>query len=319
MEIRRVAIVGMGALGMLYGEHIQSAAGKSAVQYVMDSERYRRHKNDVYTVNGKRQDFILADCADAAPADLVIVATKYSGLQSALDVMANLVGENTAVLSVMNGITSEGIIAERYGDKNLLSCVALGMDAMREGTDLVYTKKGKLQLGILREEQRPALELVARFFDRIGMPYAVEPDILHALWGKFLLNVGINQTCMVYETTYAGALETREIFETMSAAMREVIAIARKEGVNLTEEDYRNYIKILRTLKPDGYPSMRQDALAKRKSEVELFAGTVIRIAAKHGVPVPVNERYYARIREMEAAYEGDRSPAEPGGAEESA
>lgn len=303
MEIQSVAIVGMGALGLMYGEHIQREMGKGAVRFVMDSARCLRHRDEIYTVNGVRQDFGLVDCGEATPADLVIVATKYNGLESALDVMANLVGENTIIISVMNGISSEQIIAGRYGDKNLVYCVAIGMDAMRDGTDLWYTNKGKLQIGALKAEQGPALEALAGFFDSIRMPYSVERDILRALWGKFLLNVGINQTCMVYGTTYEGALNTGEIFEAMSGAMHEVILIAQKEGVRLTEEDYRNYINILRTLKPDGYPSMRQDALAGRKSEVELFAGTVIRIAAKHGVPVPVNEFYYKKIRGMEAAY----------------
>lgn len=303
MEIQNVAIVGMGALGMMYGEHIQSKIGKSNVRFVMDAARYQKHRDEIYTVNGTRQDFALVDGGTAASADLVVVATKYNGLSTALDGMANLVGEKTVVISVLNGISSEEIIAARYGDENLVHCVAIGMDAMRDGTDLVYTNKGKLQIGVLRDAQRPALEALARFFDAIDMPYSLEPDIRRALWGKFLLNVGINQTCMVYETTYAGALNTKEIFETMLGAMREVLAVARKENVHLTEDDIGRYLAILRTLKPDGYPSMRQDALAGRKSEVELFAGTVIRIAARHGVPVPVNEFYYKRIREMEAGF----------------
>lgn len=303
MEIKKTAIVGMGALGMMYGEHIQSALGRESVSFVMDTERYRRHMKDVYTVNGVHQDFVITDCSKAETADLVIVATKYNGLHSALDVMEKVVGDNTIIISVMNGISSEEIIAQRYGDKNLVYCVAIGMDAMREGTTLNYQNKGKLQVGIVKPEQQEALVALTRFFDRVHMPYVVEPDILHALWGKFLLNVGINQTCMVYDATYYEALNTKEYFENMWTAMHEVIAIAQAEGVQLTEEDYERDIAIIRTLKDDGYPSMRQDALAKRKSEVELFAGTVIKIAGKHGIAVPINQFYYDKVAEMEKGY----------------
>lgn len=303
MRIQNTAIVGMGALGMMYGEHIRQAMGKNSVSFVMDPDRYQKNKDAVFKVNGVLQDFNLVDCSLANPADLVIVATKYSGLYPALDVMENLVGEHTIIMSVLNGISSEQIIAERYGDRNLIYCVAIGMDAMRENNDLHYVNKGRLQIGVLKEKQGPALQEVKQFFDKIGLPYTEELDIQHALWGKFLLNVGINQTCMVYDTTYEGALQTPEIFSKMSGAMREVVAVAQKEGVNLTSEDYDNYINILYTLKPDGYPSMRQDALAKRKSEVELFAGTVIKLAARHHVPVPVNKFYYQMIQEIEAAY----------------
>jgi len=126
---------------------------------------------------------------------------------------------------------------------------------------------------------------------------------MHTMWGKFLLNVGINQTCMVYDTTYSGALTDACASKDMFAAMREVIAIAGPEGVVLTEEDFNYYLGVLKTLNPEGYPSMRQDAMAKRKSEVDMFAGTVIEIAKKHGISVPVNEKYYRIVQEMESKY----------------
>ena len=85
--------------------------------------------------------------------------------------------------------------------------------------------------------------------------------------------------------------------------MHEVMAVAEKEGIHFTEDEFKEYIRLMGTLQPEGYPSMRQDAVAKRKSEVELFAGTIIREAAKFGVPVPVNQFYYDKIMEMEAKY----------------
>ena len=303
MKIEKTAIVGMGALGMMYAELIQKSQGRDHVYFVMDSERYNRSKDQEYTVNGKRVDFCLINAAEARPVDLVIVATKYNGLIQALDVMEHLVGEETIILSVLNGISSEEIIAERFGEKHILGCVAIGMDAMRDKRSLLYTKMGKLQIGVLNEQQYPLLEAVKRFFESTGLPYSVEEDIRHALWRKFLINVGINQACMVYETTYEGALKTPDVFSAMTSAMYEVIAIAKKEGVNLSEQDYDVGIKILQTLNPEGYPSMRQDALAKRPSEVELFAGTVKRIAARHQVPVPVNTYFYERIKAMETTY----------------
>ena len=303
MKIQHTAIVGMGALGLLYGQHIQQAAGPGSVCFVMDAPRLEKHRRDRYTINGQPQEFPMTEYSQAGPADLVIIATKQTGLEEALEEMAPLVGPHTVLLSVMNGITSEEAIARRFGDENLVWCVAIGMDAMRDGTDLRYTQKGRLQIGAVSPRQQPALDAVREFFERIGLPHSVEEDIRRAMWAKFLLNVGINQTCMVFKTTYQGALDTPEYFRMMSGAMQEVIALAQKEGVRLTQEDYENYLKILRTLDPNGYPSMRQDALAHRKSEVDLFAGTVIRLARRHNLAVPCNEFFLRRVREMEAAY----------------
>ena len=303
MEIKTVAIVGMGALGMLYGEQLQKVLPAGAVRFVMDEERFKRHKNDKYEVNGVEQSFTLQSVAQAEPGDLVIVATKFSGLNEALEEMQGLVGPQTIIFSVLNGISSEEYIKERYGDDNLLYCVALGMDAVREGTSLTYQHKGILKLGMLAKKQRPALAAVMALLEKAGIQYVIEEDILHALWAKLLLNVGINQTCMVYETNYGGAFTNEEARQDMFAAMHEVITVAQREGIKLTEADFEGCVKVLRGLSPEGLPSMRQDAMAKRKSEVELFAGTIIRLGAKHNVPTPVNQRYYDIIKAMEAKY----------------
>lgn len=303
MEIKTVAIVGMGALGMLYGEQLQKVLPAGAVRFVMDEERFKRHKNDKYEVNGVEQSFTLQSVAQAEPVDLVIVATKFSGLNEALEEMQGLVGPQTIIFSVLNGISSEEYIKERYGDDNLLYCVALGMDAVREGTSLTYQHKGILKLGMLAKKQRPALAAVMALLEKAGIQYVIEEDILHALWAKLLLNVGINQTCMVYETNYGGAFTNEEARQDMFAAMHEVITVAQREGIKLTEADFEGCVKVLRGLSPEGLPSMRQDAMSKRKSEVELFAGTIIRLGAKHNLPTPVNQRYYDIIKAMEAKY----------------
>ena len=303
MEIKTVAIVGMGALGMLYGEQLQKVLPAGAVRFVMDEERFKRHKNDKYEVNGVEQSFTLQSVAQAEPVDLVIVATKFSGLNEALEEMQGLVGPQTIIFSVLNGISSEEYIKERYGDDNLLYCVALGMDAVREGTSLTYQHKGILKLGMLAKKQRPALAAVMALLEKAGIQYVIEEDILHALWAKLLLNVGINQTCMVYETNYGGAFTTEGARQDMFAALPAVITVAQREGITLKEADFEGCVKVLRGLSPEGLPSMRQDAMAKRKSEVELFAGTIIRLGAKHNVPTPVNQRYYDIIKAMEAKY----------------
>ena len=303
MKIKTIAIVGMGALGMMYGEQIQQSSAGAEVIFIMDTARYVRHKNDTYTVNGIKQNFILTDCRYKKTADLVIFATKYPELQSALDVSENSIGDDTVIISLLNGISSEKIIAERYGDKNLVYCVAIGMDSVRVGTSLKYTNRGHLQIGIIGEKQRPALNKLKNFFDASVIFYSEKQDIIVAMWAKFLLNVGINQACTVFETTYSGIFENKKHFDSMSRAMDEVIRIAQKEGINLTEADRENAIRIIRSLDPGSIPSMRQDSVARRKTEVDLFAGTVIDIAKKHSISVPENELYYKRILELESKY----------------
>ena len=302
--INTVHIVGMGALGLLYGDIIQRHLGAQSVAFVMDPARCKKYADKTYFVNGKETAFRKISCTEAAPCDLLIVAVKDTGLQAALEVMASSVGPDTVIVSVMNGISSEKIIGGRFGMERMIHTVAQGMDAMHFDGRLDYSKPGQLCMGVLAPAKEALLDRVCEFFDRAGMAYTREEDILRRIWGKYMLNVGINQACMVYGTTYGGALEEGgEPLMTMVAAMREVILVANAEGVNLNETDLKQYLHLMTTLAADNMPSMAQDRVNKKPSEVEMFAGTVLKLAEKHGIPAPANAFLRRRVREIEAEY----------------
>jgi len=303
--MKTVNIIGMGALGLLYADQITKGLGDNdVVSFVMDEERAKRHKNDTYSINGVKKNFNIVSTAEAKEADLVIVAVKYTALEEALNVMETSVGRNTIIVSVMNGVTSERIIAKRYGMDKLIYCVAMGMDAMRDGTTLKYTQSGKLRIGGTDEAMNKRADAVESFFKTAGVDYVREEDILYRMWFKYMLNVGVNQTCMVYDTTYGVATsDGTEPNVKMVGAMHEVVEIAGKKGINLTEADLQQCIDIERTLDPEGYPSMAQDRKASRKSEVDMFAGEMIRMGQEYGVDVPFNRFFYEKVKEIEAEY----------------
>ena len=119
-----------------------------------------------------------------------------------------------------------------------------------------------------------------------------------------MLNVGINQVCMVYGGTYGTASEPdSEQNRCFVAAMREALAVARAEGVDVTEADLAQMAALVVSLDPDGMPSMAQDRINEKPTEVEEFSGTVIRLAERHGLLVPTNRWLHERIRELEAGF----------------
>ena len=302
-EIKKVAIVGMGALGLLYGNRIAENMGNDSVCFVADEARVKRYAKTMFTINGEEKHFGVKSGKEATPVDLVIVATKYNHLAQALEVMENCVGEDTIIISIINGISSEEIIGEYFGSDKVLYTVAQGMDAVKIGGAFTYTNFGELRTGQTGDEQRERFEALVHFFDKAKISYTIDGDIIHRMWSKFMLNVGINQVCMVYETNYGGATKGVEEFEVMNEAMQEVIKVAKAEGVKLTQTDADGYIVLMKSLDPKATPSMRQDGMQKRPSEVEMFAGKVIELGRKHHIPVPVNEMLYKKVKEMESTY----------------
>ena len=202
---------------------------------------------------------------------------------------------------------SEEDLAARFGAEKVLLCTAQGMDAAHQATQTTYANLGSLAVGVAANtpEQTTRLAELTAFFDRTELPYLTPSNMRVQLWNKLVCNDGINQTCMVYACGYAGIQANGAARDTMIAAMRETVAVAYAEGVELPSTTIESWLEVLASLDPVSMPSMRQDALARRPSEVALFGGTVRSLGRAHGVPTPVNDWLVERIAEIEQTYAG--------------
>lgn len=253
--------------------------------------------------NGEKCDFRFSDGTEGDAADLLIFAVKGPALEEAMDLAEPAVGPDTIILSLLNGISSEETLSLRFGWEKVLYTVTQGLDPVREGNAVVRKGDGTIFVGVPQEDYFDREEKLAEtvaFLERVGLPVRREEDILHRMWCKFMLIVGVNQVCMAYETDYAGVQQPGEARETMIAAMNEVRKVSACQGVLLTQKDLQEYLAMVDSLTPASIPSMRQDGLARRKTEVEMFAGTVLSLANRFGMRVPVNETLHQKIKEME-------------------
>ncbi|WP_322353907.1 2-dehydropantoate 2-reductase, partial [Paratractidigestivibacter sp.] len=298
MHIEKVAIIGKGAVGLLYGSMIESALGAGTVEFVMDGERYARHADDAVTINGEPCGIATVPASRAQLADAVIVTIKTTGLAAALDTMEAVVGPQTRIASLCNGIRSERAIAERFGWGRTVLSVAQGMDAVFIGDAMTYTHSGEIRFGAAEGTEAGVVDDLADLYARAGISHTVETDIVRRLWTKLMLNVGLNQTCMVYGGTYGSVLEPGgEQLRCFVAAMREARAVAEAEGVGLTEADLSAMVDLVRGLDPAGMPSMAQDRVNGKLTEVEEFAGTIRELGRAHGIITPTNDWLYQRVR----------------------
>lgn len=302
--MQQVYLTGLGALGIMFGQQLAQSLPLGNFKVVANTARQSRYIGQGIYCNGQPCHFTYYTPGENAPkADLLIFAVKFGGLASAIEDARPLVGENTVVLSLLNGISSEEILAEAYGQDKILYAVAQGMDATKTGNKLVYQNMGLICFGEKNGPPTPRVKTVAALLQNAGIAYQCPDDMQRRLWSKFMLNCGVNQVAMVRQTDYNGLQKTGPARQMMLDAMQEVMAISQKNGINLTRRDIDDWMVVLGKLSPDGMPSMRQDADARRKSEVELFAGTVCRLGRQYGVPTPVNTQIYQTVVQIEAAY----------------
>jgi len=301
VPIKRIAIIGAGAMGAAFASKFSDTA-KDSVFLIAKGERHKRIRAAGLMVNGRRYDFTtFGPDEETSPADLLIVAVKNHHLPEAIRDIRQHVGPHTLILSLMNGIDSEEQLGAVYGMERVLYAVVVGIDAVREGNVVTFSKGGKLLFGeaknrVLTERVRELQSI----FDRSGISHETPEDMIRTLWWKFMINVGINQVSAVLKAPYRIFHESREARELMEAAMKETISIALACKVHLSEEDIENFYPFLMAMSPQGKTSMVQDIEAGRKTEVEMFAGRINELGKVYSIPTPVNEVLFRLLRIME-------------------
>jgi 2-dehydropantoate 2-reductase len=263
------------------------------VSVLAGGARRERLRADGLTVNGRRVDVpvIAPGETPAAPADLLLVAVKQHHLARMIEDARALVGPDTAILSLLNGITSEEVLGRAFGAEKVLHGFVLGTDSLRDGTRSRHSSMGVVWFGARTNDPAdPRVAAVRDLFERARIPYRVAEDILREQWFKFMLNVGVNQVSALLRATYGAFASVPEVGELTRAAAREVVALSAREGTGLVPADVERIFPIMAALDPRGKTSMLQDVEAGRKTEVEIFSGAVVELGRRHGVPTPVNE-----------------------------
>jgi len=289
-RISRTVVCGAGAVGSAHAARLFDL-DPEGVALVAGGDRLDRYRREGITVNGRRYGFHLLSAGERGPpADLLLVAVKQHHLAAAVEEVRGYVGPRTVVVSLLNGISSEGVLGAAFGSEKVLHAFVVGTDAVREGTVTRYGSIGRIVFGTASNDPAdPRVAAVRDLLERAGIPHVVPEDILREQWWKFMLNVGVNQVSAVLGAPY-GAFALPEVGDLARDAMREVVAVAAREGVALSEADVERCFPILASLAPEGKTSMLQDVDAGRKTEVEIFAGSVVALGRKHGVSTPLNE-----------------------------
>ncbi len=286
-----VTVIGLGAVGASYAARMVETSPEVRLRVLASGDRAERLRRDGVTVNGVHHRFAVVEPGHhVEPADVVVVATKCHDLPEVVDQLAEHVGPGTTILSLLNGITSEARLAEAFPMAYVPLAVCVGIDAVRLGGDVRYTTLGWVELGDrVAGEPSPRLVQLEHLLTDLGVVCKVRADMVRGLWWKFLVNVGVNQVTALLEAPYAIVQRPGPGRELVVAAQREVVAVAEAEGVDLTEADIATFLDVMMTLGPDNYTSMAQDAMAHRRTEVDEFAGAVVRLGESHGIPTPVN------------------------------
>lgn len=300
-KIENIAFIGLGALGCAYAGKLHDL-NPNGLKIIANEARAKRYQAEGFFINGKRYDFnYVSPDEQGEPADLIIVVVKAHQLSQAIADMKNQVGDNTVILSLLNGITSEEIIGKEYGMDKMLYAVSYGLTANKEGNHIRFPSYGNIAFGEkINHEYSEKVQAVKDLFERAGIPYSIPENMLYSLWWKFMFNVGINQCSAVTRGRFGIFQTDKSAQDLLTSAMMEVVRLSEKVGINLTYADIEKWYEILYSLNPNSRTSMLEDIECGRKTEVEIFGGTVCELGEKYGVDTPINRTLVNIIKVIE-------------------
>ncbi|MDW5299867.1 MAG: ketopantoate reductase family protein [Sedimentibacter sp.] len=304
MNIKKVALIGMGAVGTVYGNALHKFYG---TDFAVISGKSRKEKlqKQGFTLNGNIfHPNIFSEGDNDIKFDLIIFCVKNYQLDEAIEDVRSFVDENTILITFLNGVTARSRIHAAYPDNKVLYGLTMRIDAERTDCGVINTVDGEIHFG---EADNTVISLAVKAvqvcFDKAGIKNIVFPDMIRMIWKKFMLNVGVNQVTAVTRAPYGKVTSLETNLTLFKEAMMEVLAIAKATNIDLREEDIDDFVLMMDSFSPNGRTSMLQDVEAKRKTEVEYFAGTVIEMGKSLDIPTPINHVLYCVIKSIESLY----------------
>ena len=304
MEIKNIALIGMGAIGTVYGKLLYDCFGDN-FKVIADSSRKEKLQKSGFTLNNKTfYPKVISEGDLKESFDLIIFCVKNYQLSGALEDVQSFVGENTVLITFLNGVTARDRIQKAFPCNKTLYGLAMLIDAERTSDGFINTENGEIHFGEATNTFiSPEVKAVEECFNQAGIKNMVFPDMIRMTWKKFMLNVGVNQVTAVTRSPYGKVTHLKSNLVLFKGAMQEVLEIARASKIDLREEDIDDFITLMNNFSPVGRTSMLQDVEAKRKTEVDYFAGTVIEMGEKLNISTPINYVLYNIIKSIEQLY----------------
>ena len=303
----KVAVVGAGAMGSVYAGLLASAGND-----VWAIDTWKEHIDAIRArglrVEGASGDRTVrldatTDASDPGPCDLVIIATKADGVASAAASIGPLLRDDTLVLTIQNGLGAADRICRHLPPDNVLLGVAGGFGASIRGPGHAHHNGMELvRLGELGGGITERLERVGSVWRDAGFNVKCFDDINQLVWEKFVCNVTYSGSCTIFECTIAGVQANEHAWEVASRCAAEAYAAGVAKGVHFSFDDPVAHVRGFGRKIPNSRPSMLQDFLAKRPSEIDAINGMVPVVAREVGTAAPYNEVVTAIVKAKERA-----------------
>lgn len=295
MKIQNVALIGAGAVG---GYFIWGLNGKKDINFSIIAEGERKERLEQgLVINGEKYTPQVLTPKEAGVVDLIIIASKQDALAEIAEDIKPMVGADTMVMSLLNGVSSEEIIGKSIGMEHMLYSI-MRIASMRDGNSITFYPEITKGLFVGEKgcsERTDRIIALEELFKGTGVRCNFVCDIINEMWVKYAGNVSQNLPQAILGIGYGAYSDSEHVNFVANCLWGEVAKVAAAKGVIIPGE-----LVLFGGSMPHARFSTLQDLDAGRRTEIEIFAGDMIRMGKECEIEVPYCECVYHMIKALE-------------------
>lgn len=305
----KIAIVGVGAMGSIYAGFFRDAGHEvwaidtwqAQVDAINSNGLKLEGTSNTRNIIGLRAS---TSIMDAKHCDLYVIATKGEGVASAARMVASVMKTDSLVLTIQNGLGAGERIASHMSADRVLLGVADGFGASIKAPGHAHYNATKLiRLGEMNGGISHRLKNLETVWQKAGFNVQIYQDIHQLIWEKFICNVALSGPCALFDCTIGQLLAVSHSRKISLGCMMEAYNIGLEQGINFSFDDPIDYLEKFVAPMPDATPSLTQDFVAQRKTEIEAINGMVPSLGERSGIPTPYNDTVSAYVQVRERRY----------------
>jgi len=306
-EKMRIAVMGAGAVGGYFGARLATVGNE--VAFIARGKHLEAMQKDGLKVKSIHGDFHIrspftAEPKEIGPVDLVLFCVKSYSTEEAAEKLAPLMGRETVILSLQNGVDNLDKIARIWGkSRTLAGVVYIGAQVLTPGT-IRHSAGGRIVFGELDGEMSGTSQRVHQLFAAAQVPCAISTEIRKVMWGKLVWNAPFCAIACLARATAQEIVESDALKKLAIDCMEEVREAAKCSDIDLEPSVMEEALKLSQSL-GDFKPSMLQDLEAGKPLEHEAFNGIIVRFLSQAGKEAPVNEIFYAALQSLDKKNRG--------------
>ena len=299
----RIAVLGAGAMGMLFGGYLSKQNDVCLVE--VNTDRVNKINADGILVHNETEDIrfyprAISDTTQMEPVDLILVFVKAMHTVSALEANRTLIGDNTYIMTLQNGAGHETKLL-RFTDKaHVIIGTTQHNSSIAANGEICHGGNGLTTIGLL-EGDCERLTPIAESFTACGIPCTTAKDVKRQIWKKLFTNTAASALTAVLQVPLGYLCENRDARYIMYKLCEEAVRVANAEGYACfnTVEVQNEVEQVCRNAR-NGYTSIYADIRDGHRTEVDTISGSVIDAAKALGIPVPYHEMLVHLIHAME-------------------